>query len=70
MTDDLQDKNFRLRNKITQLLENHPELEATVNEIAVKQPASPSLEEVQANLQERARAIVEPKPELESYFDD
>jgi hypothetical protein len=70
MTDDLQDKNFRLRNKITQLLENHPELEVVVNEIASNQPISPSLEQVQANLQERARAIIEAKPDLESYFED
>jgi hypothetical protein len=69
MTDDLQDKNFRLRNKIAQLLENHPELEVVVNEIAVNQPG-PSPEQVQANLQERARAIIEAKPDLESYFED
>jgi hypothetical protein len=67
---DVQDQNFRLRNRITRLLESHPELEAVVNEIAVKQPSSASPEQVQANLQERARAIIEAKPELESYFED
>jgi hypothetical protein len=72
MTEDLQDKNFRLRNKITKLLEAHPELEkleVIVNEIALNQKG-PSPEQVQANLQERARAIIEAKPEFESYFDD
>jgi hypothetical protein len=70
MTDDLRDKNARLRNKITALLESHPELEAVVNDIAVKQPANASLEQVQANLQDRARAIIEAKPELEGSFED
>jgi hypothetical protein len=70
MTDDLQNRNFRLRNKITQLMENHPELEVIVNEIASKQPTSPSPEQVQANLQERGRAIIEADPDLEGYFED
>ncbi len=70
MTDDLLRKNARLRNKIRELLEGHPELEALVNEIAVKQPDYASLEQVQANLQERARAIVEARPELEGHFED
>jgi hypothetical protein len=70
MAGELQDKNVRLRNKITRLLENHPELEAAVNETAAKQPASGSPEQVQANLQEQARAIIEAKPELESHFED
>jgi hypothetical protein len=70
MTDDLQGKNAHLRNKITQLLENHPELEVVVNEIAAKQPTGASPEQVQANLQERARAIIEADPGLEGYFED
>ena len=65
MTEDLQGKNARLRNKITQLLESHPELETVVNDVALKQPANPSLEQIQANLQERARAIIESRPDLE-----
>jgi hypothetical protein len=52
------------------LPENHPELEVIVNEIALKQPASSSPEQVQANLQERARAIIETDPGLEGYFED
>jgi hypothetical protein len=67
---DVQDKNFRLRNKITRLLESHPELEVVVNEIAAKQLTGASPEQVQANLQERARAIIEADPGLEGYFED
>jgi hypothetical protein len=70
MTEDLQGKNARLRNKITQLLESHPELEAVVNEVALRQPPNPSLEEVQDSLQERARAIIEIRPGLEDVFRD
>ena len=69
MTEDLQDRNARLRGKIEQLVDKHPELEAVVNDVALKQPTA-SLEKVQANLQERARAIIEAKPELEGYFED
>ena len=70
MTDDLLRKNARLRNKITELLESHPELEAVVNEIALKQPDYASLEQVQANLQAQARAIIEANPEFEGHFED
>jgi hypothetical protein len=45
-------------------------LEAEVNAIALKQPVNPSLEEVHANLQERARAIVERRPDLEDFLND
>jgi hypothetical protein len=70
VTEDLQDRNARLRGKIEQLVDNHPELEAVVNDVALKQPTTASLEKVQANLQERARAIIEAKPELVGYFED
>jgi len=51
VTEDLQDRNARLRGKIEQLVDNHPELEAVVNDVALKQPTTASLEKVQANLQ-------------------
>ena len=70
MTDGSSSKNRRLRGEITQLLEKHPELEAVVNDIVLKQPTNASLEQVQDNLQERARAIIKAKPELEGYFED
>jgi hypothetical protein len=66
---DLQNRNARLRRKIEGALKTRPELEAVINGIALKQPANASLEQVQANLQERARAIIEAKPELDGYFD-
>jgi hypothetical protein len=70
MDEDLRHQNARLRAKIDQLVESHPELETVVNGVALKQPANASPAQVQANLQERARAIIEAKPELEDVFDD
>ena len=70
MNEDLQDQNARLRAKIDQLVESHPELETVVNGVALKLPANASLEQVQANLQEQARAIIEAEPELEGVFED
>ena len=72
MTEDLQDRKTRspYEARLEQLVDNHPELEAVVNDVALKQPTTASLEKVQANLQERARAIIEAKPELEGYFED
>ena len=66
---DTQYRNARLRRKIEGALKTRPELEAVINGIALKQPANASLEQVQANLQERARTIIEAKPELDGYFD-
>src|SRR5438270_13826364 len=62
--DDIQSRNARLGRKIDGALKTRPELTPVVNGIALKQPANASLEQVQANLQERARAIIEAKPEL------
>ena len=66
---DMQYRNARLRRKIEGALKTRPELESVVNGIASKQPANASLEQVQTNLQERARAIIAAKPELDGYFD-
>jgi hypothetical protein len=68
MTEDLSDKNARLREKINQLVENHPELEQAVRDVAAKQPPNATPEQVQANLQERTRAIIELRPDLEHSF--
>jgi hypothetical protein len=65
---DLQYRNARL-SRIDGALKNRPELKQVVHGIALKQPATASLEQVQANLQERARTIIEAKPELDGYFD-
>jgi hypothetical protein len=73
--DKLRRKNVRLREKINSILEQHPELRGATNEIALKpgttmQVGTPFLERIQANLQERARAIIERRPDLEHLFDD
>ena len=39
--------------------------EVVVRDAALKQPANPTPEEVQANLQERTRAIIAARPDLE-----
>ena len=63
-------KNARLRNKITQALKNHPELEAVVYDVVLKQPSHPTPEQVHANLQARAQAIIARHPELEADLKD
>ena len=67
-------QNARLRGKITEVLNNHPELRDVVDEVALRQGAQiqegmPFLERIQANLQERARTIFERRPDLEHRFD-
>jgi hypothetical protein len=56
-------------------LEKHPELWDTTDEIALTQGlhvevGTPFLERVRGKLQERARAIIERRPDLERLFDD
>jgi hypothetical protein len=73
--DELRRKNVRLREKISSVLEHHPELRDTTDEIASKQGTqlgggTPFLERIQANLQGRARAVIERRPDLEHLFDD
>jgi hypothetical protein len=68
-------KNARLRQRINSVLEQHPELRDVTDELAVKQgtrirAGTPFLERIQDNLQERARAIIERRPDLEHFFDD
>jgi hypothetical protein len=68
-------KNARLREKITQILENHPELRDATDEIALKhgmdvQVGTSFLEPIQKNLQDRARAMIERRPDLEHLFDN
>src|ERR1700693_3012167 len=59
----LRHKNKRLRDKIDQVLERHPELRDVTEEIAFRQDThvqvgTPFLERIQGKLQERARAII------------
>jgi hypothetical protein len=51
-------------------VESYPELEVVVRDVALKQPPNPTAAQVQANLQERARAIIEARPDLEHSFGD
>jgi hypothetical protein len=71
----LRRKNARLRDRIDQVLEKHPELRDVTEEIALRQDmhvqvGTPFLERVQAKLQERARAIIERRPDLEHFFNE
>ena len=68
-------RNARLRQKINSVFEQHSELRDVTDEIALKQGTrvrigTPFLERIQSNLQERARAIIERRPDLEHLFDD
>jgi hypothetical protein len=72
---ELRRRNAGLRDKIGQVLEMHPELRDVTEGIALRQDlhvqvGTPFLERVQGKLQERARAIIDRRPELEHYFDD
>ena len=71
----LRRKNARLRDKIDQVLERHPELRDVTEGIALRQDlhvqvGAPFLERIHGKLQERARAIIERRPDLERLFDD
>jgi hypothetical protein len=50
-------------------VEAHPELETVVRDIASTQPTNATPDQAQANLQERARAIIEARPDLEHSFE-
>jgi|ERR1700677_5155508 hypothetical protein len=73
--DESRRRNALVRGKINSVLQKHPELRDVVDQIALEQGSrvqvgTPFLERIQANLQERARAIIEHRPDLEHLFDD
>jgi hypothetical protein len=75
MDDELRQKNAFLREKIKQISDRHPELRDLSDEIALEQGAhvdvgTPFLERVNGKLQERARAIIERRPDLERFFEN
>jgi hypothetical protein len=75
ISEDLRRANASLHDRIEQVLEMHPELRDGIEAIALNQDlrvevGSPFLERTCEKLKERARAIVEQRPELEYYFDD
>jgi hypothetical protein len=74
-SEDLQRKNASLRDRIEEVLEMHPELRDVTEAIALRQDlhvqvGTPFLERTQDKLQDRARGIIERRPELECYFED
>ena len=73
--EDLRQKNASLHDRIEQVLEMHPELRDVTEAMALSQDlhvevGASFLERTQSKLQERARAIIEHRPELEHYFND
>jgi hypothetical protein len=72
---ELRQKNARLRGTINSIIEQYPELRDVTDEMSLKQGlqarvGTPFLERIQANLQERARAIIERRPDMEHRFED
>ena len=70
---DLRRKNERLRDQIAQVVKKDPELRDVTEGIALRQDlhvevGTPFLERTQGKLQERARAMIERRPELDRYF--
>jgi hypothetical protein len=68
-------ENDRLRARIEHVLKQHPELRDVTDVIAFRQElyvqvGTPFLERIHGKLQERARAIIERRPDLEHHFDD
>ena len=71
---DLRRKNERLRDQIAEVVEKNPELRDMTEGIALRQDlhvevGAPFLERTQGKLQERARAMIQHRPELDRYFD-
>jgi hypothetical protein len=73
--DDLRRSNCVLRDKIREILDKHPELRDDTEDLALYQDlhvevVTPFLQRVQGKLQERARAIIERRPDLEYLLND
>ena len=67
--------NARLRDKINEVLEKHPELRDVADRVSLEQGMHirvgiPFFDRMHLNLQQRARAIIECRPDLQSLFDD
>ena len=72
---ELRSRNARLREKINSVLTQHPELRDATDELALEQGlhvevGTPFLERINGTLQQRARAIIERRPDLERLFED
>jgi hypothetical protein len=71
---DLRRKNAHLRDQIAHVVEKDPELPDVTEGIALRQDlhvevGTPFLERTHGKLQERTRAMIERRPELDRYFD-
>jgi hypothetical protein len=72
MDDELRQKNAFLREKVKQISHRHPELRDLSDGIALEQGThvevgTPFLERVNGKLQERARAIIERRPNWNAF---
>jgi hypothetical protein len=75
ISEDLRRKNASLHDRIEQVLELQPELRDGTEAMALSQDlhvevGAPFLERTQDKLQDRARALIEHRPELAFFFDD
>jgi hypothetical protein len=70
MTEDLPSQNARLRRAVNQAAGKDAAVTAAMFKIALNQPGDASLEDVQANLQERAWMIIKQRPDLKDSFKD
>jgi hypothetical protein len=68
LIENLRAKNAQLRRAIMQAAKKNAALTAVAFEVALKQPGDASLEQVHANLQERAQAMMELRPDLKDDF--
>jgi hypothetical protein len=62
--------NARIRGALGRALERYPEMQAAVDAIALSQPTTASLEQIRANLWERADAVIEQRPDVRDLFKD
>ena len=77
--DDWRWKNSRLRDRIHEILEAHPELRNAADKLTLHRGLyieigapflrASFLERIHGQLRERARAIIERRPDLEHFFD-
>jgi hypothetical protein len=69
--DEMRRRNTHLRDEINSILEQHAELRDATEEMALHVEAGTTfLERINCKLHERARAIIERRPDLEHIFDD
>ena len=75
MNENLRRQNAILHDRIEEVLEMHPELRDVAEGIALRQDlhvqvGAPFIERTQEKLVERAKALIERRPELAYFFDD